>query len=97
MKLEGRIWKSRSSKYWLAEVRDLDLVTQGKSRKDTAVMLADAVETLVNHGSFRADVTIARDGTCSVASNDDIRLAALVVRRLRARNGAARAKRRRAA
>ena len=55
MKLEGRIWKSRDSKFWLAEVRDLELVTQGKSRKDAAAMLADAVECLVNHDRFRVD------------------------------------------
>jgi hypothetical protein len=94
MKLEGRIWKSRSSKHWLAEVPDLDLVTQGKSRKDAGAMLADAVACLVSGGGFKVGVSVGRDGACSVTSNDDVRLAALVVRRLRARNGAARAKRR---
>jgi len=97
MKLEGRIWKSRNSKFWLAEVPDLDLLTQGRSRKDAAAMLADAVECLANQGSFRVDVAVGKDGVCSIASNDDVRLAALLLRRLRARNGVARARRRRAA
>jgi len=97
MRLEGRIWKARDSKTWLAEVPDLDLVTQGTSRKDAAVMLVDAVETLVNSARFRADVRVGRGGACSVGSNDDVRLAALMVRRLRARGARSRPSRRRAA
>jgi len=97
MKLEGRIWKSRTSRLWLAEVRDLDLVTQGRSRKDAAVMLADAVESLVHRDDFRVAVKIGRRGACSVASNDDVRLASLMLRRLRARSARSRSGRRRAA
>jgi hypothetical protein len=97
MRLEGRIWKSRGSRYWLAEVPDLDLVTQGESRRDAALMLADAVQCLVHYDRFRVDVRIGKAGACSVGSNDDVRFAALTLRRLRAREGAARPKRRRAA
>jgi len=97
MKLEGRIWKSRTSGFWLAEVRDLDLVTQGRSRKDAAAMLADAVQSLVHHDDFRVAVKIGQRGVCSVASNDDVRLAVLTLRRLRARSARSRATRRRAA
>ena len=95
MRLEGRIWKSRDSKYWLAEVPDLDLTTQGRSRKDAAAMLADAVESLVNHTRFRAEVAVGKGGACTVGSNDDVRLAALTLRRLRAREGAVRSRSRR--
>ncbi|HMF43097.1 MAG TPA: hypothetical protein VKQ32_20630 [Polyangia bacterium] len=97
MRLEGRIWKARDGKWWLAELRDLDLVTQGTSRKDAAAMLADAVECLVNSARFRADVRVGKGGSCSVGSNDDMRLAALMVRRLRARAARSRSSRRRAA
>jgi hypothetical protein len=97
MKLEGRIWKSRASKHWLAEVRDLDLVTQGTSRKDAATMLADAIESLVNHDDFRVRVKVGKRGACSVGSNDDVRLAALTLRRLRGRGARQRSGRRRAA
>jgi DNA-binding XRE family transcriptional regulator len=87
MKLEGRIWKSQKSRYWLAEVRDLDVVTQGKSRKDAVAMLADAVESLVNRGGFRIEIAVAKDGRCTVGSSDDTVLIALMLRRLRAREG----------
>ncbi len=87
MRLEGRIARSRGSKYWLAEVRDLDLMTQGKSRKDAVVMLADAVESLVDGSGFRAEVFVGKDGECTIGSNDDAKLIALMLRRLRAREG----------
>jgi DNA-binding XRE family transcriptional regulator len=87
MRLEGRISKSRGSKYWLAEARDLDLVTQGRSRKDAVAMLEDAVESLVNWGSFRVQVALGKDGGCTIGSNDDAKLVALMLRRLRAREG----------
>jgi hypothetical protein len=87
MRLEGRISKSRSSKYWLAEARDLDLVTQGRSRKDAVAMLADAVESLVSWGAFRVEVALGKDGSCTIGSNDDAKLVALMLRRLRAREG----------
>jgi DNA-binding XRE family transcriptional regulator len=87
MRLEGRISKSRSSKYWLAEARDLDLVTQGRSRKDAVAMLADAVESLVSWGTFRVEVALGKDGSCTIGSNDDAKLVALMLRRLRAREG----------
>ena len=60
-------------------------------------MLADAVESLVNHARFRVTVAVGKGGACTVGANDDVRLAALTLRRLRARDGAARSRRRRAA
>jgi DNA-binding XRE family transcriptional regulator len=87
MRLEGRVSRSRTSKYWLAEVRDLDLVTQGRSRKDAAAMLADGVEALVNQDGFRSEVVVGKDGACTIGSNDDAKLVALMLRRLRAREG----------
>lgn len=87
MKLEGRIWKSSTSRYWLAEVRDLDLVTQGTSRRDAAHMVVDAVESLVDRPGFRVQVEADRAGHCTVGSNDDAVLVAFMLRALRAREG----------
>ncbi len=87
MKLEGRIWKSGTSKYWLAEVADLDLVTEGRSRADAAAMLRDAVESLVAEERFKVEVAFGESGRCTVGSNDDARLVALLLRRLRSREG----------
>lgn len=87
MKLEGRIWKSETSRYWLAEVADLDLVTEGRSRADAAAMLKDAVESLVPGDGFKVEVVIGGAGRCTVGSNSDARLVALLLRRLRSREG----------
>jgi DNA-binding XRE family transcriptional regulator len=87
MRLEARVRKSRTSKYWLAEVSDLDLVTQGRSRKDAMAMLKDAIESLTHHPGFSVDVALGARGLCTVGSNDDARLIALMLRRLRAREG----------
>ena len=87
MKLEGKIWKSSTSRYWLAEVRDLDLVTQGTSRRDAAEMLRDAIESLVNRAGFLVKVETDRDGRCTIGSNNDAVLVAFMLRALRAREG----------
>jgi len=87
VKLEGRIWKSDTSRFWLAEVRDLDITNQGKSRKDAAAMLADAIDALVDERIFRVEVVAEKDDRCSVKANDDAMLLALMLRRLRAREG----------
>ena len=87
MKLEGKIWKSSTSRYWLAEVRDLDLVTQGTSRRDAADMLRDAIESLVNRDGFRVSVETERGGRSTIGSNNDAILVAFMLRALRAREG----------
>lgn len=87
MRLEGRIWKSETSRHWLAEVADLDLVTEGRSRADAAAMLKDAIEALVAEERFEAEVGVETSGRCTVGSNSDARLVALMLRRLRSREG----------
>jgi DNA-binding XRE family transcriptional regulator len=87
MKFEGLVWKSSKSRHWIAEVRDLDLVTQGKSRSDAVRMLREAVESLVDWKDFRVEVLLGERDRCTVGSNDDAKLVALMLRRLRAREG----------
>ena len=87
MKLEGKIWKSSTRRYWLAEVRDLDLVTQGTGRRDAADMLRDAIESQVNRAGFLVNVETDRDGRCTIGSNNDSLLVAFMLRALRAREG----------
>ena len=87
MKLEGKIWKGSTSRYWLAEVRDLDVVTQGTSRRDAANMLRDAIESLVNRAGFRVNVETDRGDRCTIGSNNDSVLVAFMLRALRAREG----------
>lgn len=43
MELEGKIWKD--GKFWLIEVSCLDIMTQGKTRKEAFKMIKDAIMT----------------------------------------------------
>lgn len=45
MELEGKVWKE--GKFWLAEVPSLNVMTQGKSRKDAIFMIEDAIGGLI--------------------------------------------------
>lgn len=46
MELEGKVWKD--GKFWLIEVQSLDVMTQGKTRKEALLMLEDAIIGLIN-------------------------------------------------
>lgn len=88
VKFEGRVFKS--GKIWSVEVPTLDVVTQGKSKKNAYFMIKDAVELLVDHTGFEVEVTplsgdkfLLRAGR----SEDDKYLVALLLKQQRAKYG----------
>jgi hypothetical protein len=85
MRFEGRVIEV--GRYWAVEVPILDLVTQGRSRRDALGMVADAVETLVNRPGFTAEVFPVDDHRFEIGSSDTAALAALLLRRARQRSG----------
>jgi DNA-binding XRE family transcriptional regulator len=84
--LLGRISKAEG-KLWLAECEALDGLTQGRSRKDACVMLADLVDTMVGRSGFKATATEIgplNDGFAVIVdANDRSLLAAEVVKQQR--------------
>ncbi|HEY4831382.1 MAG TPA: type II toxin-antitoxin system HicB family antitoxin [Waddliaceae bacterium] len=46
MELEGKVWKD--GKFWLVEVPSLNVMTQGKTRKEALFMIEDAITGLIN-------------------------------------------------
>lgn len=54
MRFAGRIYKD--GKFWLAEIPILDLITQGHTKKEAYLMVADMIETLVNRDGFKVTV-----------------------------------------
>lgn len=94
MELEGRVWKDEKSTWWLAEVSFLDVMTQGKSRKDALRMLDDAIVELLKDAypeqlkKFRLRITQYEDGVIGVGASDDKFLFALGLKRQRENNGA---------
>lgn len=85
MQLEGRVWKD--NKVWLAEVPILDVLTQGKSRKDALNMIREAIELLVNKKMFSVQVGFDRDEEFFVQTNMPALLLALMLKRQRAKQG----------
>jgi len=85
MRLEGRVWKS--GRQWLIEVPMLDLVTQGRSRKDALSQLADAIESLVDQPGFSVAVFHPGGDRIEVAASSSTILVALLLRRQREAQG----------
>lgn len=84
MRLEGRVWKD--GKFWLVEVPLLDVMTQGRTRKDALLMVADAIESLMGDGA-KVEVFAAPGENFEVGSPDVAKLTALLLRRQREMQG----------
>ena len=84
MKLEGRVWKDH--KFWLVELPLLDLLTQGKSKKNALFMIKDAVELLINDKSFSCKIIPTKDKIFYLDTEEIDLLIPLILKRLRERN-----------
>ena len=76
----------RDRTYWLISAPAFDIVTQGKTKKEAALMLQDAVELLANQKGFKAEVTLTKNDSYLTA-NDQEALVALFLRRQRQKSG----------
>jgi len=81
----GKMWKD--GRYWLIEVPALDVMTEGRSRKEALFMIKDAVEELVDEKGFRVTLTLAKENEFVISSHDVAPLIALMLKRQRARQG----------
>ena len=95
MELEGRVWKDKSSSWWLIEIPFLDVMTQGKTRKEALEMIKDAVWELLKDSyenliddRFRLTVTLYESGIIGLGASDEKLLFALGLKRQRLRSGA---------
>jgi predicted RNase H-like HicB family nuclease len=77
----------KQGKYWAIEVPILGVVTQGRTRADAYLMVADAIEALVNRAGFSVEVFPGEDGYFEVGSSDFAPLTALMLKRQRLLNG----------
>lgn len=53
IEFEGKVWKDPDSSWWLAEIFFLDIMAQGKTRKEALKMLKDAIKEMIKD-SFEA-------------------------------------------
>jgi predicted RNase H-like HicB family nuclease len=94
MELEGRVWKDDKSSWWLIEVFFLDLMTQGRTRKEALMMIQDAIMELLKDSyehlltkNFEISVSLYEDGVVGVGASDDKLLFALGLKRQREKSG----------
>ena len=88
LNFQGRVW--RDGRFWLIEVCALDVMTQGRTRKEALEMLKDAVESLVDRSGFEVDVTLRTKNAVILGTRggqNDKLLAAFFLKQQRAKNG----------
>lgn len=85
MRIAGRIMKSGG--FWAVDVPLLDVATQGRTRAEAFLMIADAVEMLVRRKGFRLRIFPGRGEDFEIGSADEGALIALVLKRIRAKAG----------
>ena len=78
----------KEGSFWLIEAPVLDVMTQGRTRKEAYIMLKDAVELLVDRKGFAVTLDILRRGAeVYLSANDRDQLIALMLRRQRQKYG----------
>lgn len=92
MELEGKVFKD--GKFWLIEVPSLNLMTQGKTKKEALEMLADAAVGLAEcyfdrevEDGFSIVVTEHEKGIIGLLASDSKLLLALSLKRQREKSG----------
>ncbi len=85
MRFSGTIYKE--GKFWLAEIPILDLMTQGRTKKEAYEMVADMLETMVNKEGFKIEVYKGRKNSFEVGSIEPKHLVSLLLQRKREISG----------
>ena len=85
MRFAGRVF--RVGRHWAVEVPILEVVSQGRTKRDALDMIADAVESLANRPGFKLDVFPGAGEHFEVGSEDQATLVALLLKRARHRAG----------
>jgi predicted RNase H-like HicB family nuclease len=92
MEFEGEVWKD--GKFWLVEVPALNVMTQGKTKKESLEMVEDAVLGLIEcyfeleiDESFSISIDDQKNGIIGVTASNTKLLLALSLRRQREKSG----------
>jgi len=85
MRFSGKIYKD--GKFWLAEIPILDLMTQGRTKKEAYEMVADMLESLVNKDGFKIEVYKGKKDDFEVGSSEPKHMVSLLLQRKRELSG----------
>ena len=85
MRFSGKIYKD--GKFWLTEIPILDLMTQGRTKKEAYEMVVDMLESLVNKEGFKVKVFKRSGNKFEVGSLEPKHMISLLLRRKREISG----------
>ena len=85
MRFSGNMHKD--GKFWLAEIPILDLMTQGRTKREAYEMVADMLDTMVNQKDFEITVFKGKKDTFEVGSSDAKYFVRLLLQRKRELSG----------
>jgi len=85
MRFSGQIHKD--GKFWLAEIPILDLMTQGRTKKEAYEMIVDMLESLINKEEFRATLFKGKDNKFEIGSLESKHMISLLLQRKREISG----------
>ena len=81
MKFQGKAFKN--GKFWLADIPFLELMTQGRTKKELLLMVEDLFVTLADKKGFEVNVKCTKDGILEIGSNDNKVMVGLLLKRKR--------------
>lgn len=85
MRFAGKIYKD--GKFWLAEIPILDLMTQGRTKKEAYLMVADMIESIIDKESFKVKVYKRQKDTFEIGSEESKHMIGLLLKRKREISG----------
>jgi predicted RNase H-like HicB family nuclease len=85
MRFSGTIYKD--GKFWLAKIPILDLMTQGRTKKEAYEMVADMLESLINKEGFKAKIFKGMKDQFEVGSSEPRHMISLLLQRKREISG----------
>ena len=85
MRFSGNIYKD--GRFWLAEIPILDLMTQGRTKREAYEMVADMLDIMVNQKDFEITVFKGKKDTFEVGSSDAKYFVRLLLQRKRELSG----------
>ena len=85
MRFSGKVYKD--GKFWLAEIPILDLMTQGRTKKEAYAMVADMLEAMVNKDGFKIQMYKGSENNFEVSSLEPRHMVSLLLQRKREISG----------
>jgi hypothetical protein len=79
-------WIAKSGRFWAIEVPILGIATQGRTKAEAFVMIADAIEVLIDKPGFRVQVFPGPGREFEIGAADEAALTALLLKRARKRS-----------